>query len=436
MTAISRRATPGTLWRTFFVSVIFVAGLIGSQTARGQADISVELNHIQRLNEEGRWVEGLDETGRLMQGMAKQMRAAGPSLNAFYSFAVLRSRFAVGAGDLQAAEKAIKEADGVASDMAFRRMLAAMAPPDLENDDAKQQRREFEANILMRDFALDDAKTMLSIVADQLDEAETLVNANFQRRRSSGGGSRLLAVREKNKEVVISPQGLAALSTFEPSRMAALLYVKRKQFSRARSYLLDAQKAAAAVISDAFPVDNEGRRLVPEWPTDGSTPSSYQREAARIRAALMQVQGTVEAAEGNLEKAEAAFGEAIDLWQRGYDRDHPESLPALLGDARLAVDRGEQAKEKRDVKTAASRGKKAERLLTKARQLLDSSAVSASPQRAEWQELSDRVAALDASSTDVSALDAAEKAAREALRSLSKYKTPGAPNTTRSVPAQ
>jgi tetratricopeptide (TPR) repeat protein len=421
--------------RAFVVSVIFVAGLIGSQTARGQADISVELNHIQRLSEEGRWVEGLDETGRLMQGMAKQMRAAGPSLNAFYSFAVLRSRFAVGAGDLQAAEKAIKEADGVASDMAFRRMLAAMAPPDLKNDDAKQQRREFEANILMRDFALDDAKTMLSIVADQLDEAETLVNANFQRRRNGGGGGRLLAVREKNKQAVVSPQGLAALSTFEPSRMAALLYVKRKQFSRARSYLLDAQKAAAGVISDAFPVDNEERRL-PEWPTDGSPPSSYQREAARIRAALMQVQGAVEAAEGNLEKAEAAFGEAIDLWQRGYDRDHPESLPAILGDARLAVDRGEQAKEKRDVKTAASRGKKAERLLTKARQLLESSAVSASPQRAEWQELSDRVAALDPSSTDVSALDAAEKAAREALRSLSKYKTPGAPNTTRSAPAQ
>ncbi len=423
--------------RGAFAALVFMACLTGGRAAQGQADISVELNHVQRLNEEGRWLEALDETGRLMQGMAKQVRSLGPLSNSYYTFAVLRARFAVLAGDFDAAEKAIKEADGVGTDLGFRRLLAAMAPPEKEGDeDSKQRRREYEVGILLRDFALEDARMLQALEAGELDEAEALVNASFQKRRAGGGAGRLLAVREKNERAVISPQKLAAVSTFEPSRLAALLYVQKQQISRARSYLLDAERAAAAVLSDAFPVDDDGRRLVPEWPTDGSNPSRDQQEATRLRAAARQLRGVVEAAGGNLESAEAAFGEAIDLWQRGYGREHPETLPALLGNARLAIDRAEQAKERRDVKTAASRAKKAERLLGTARQLMEPAIASASPQQAAWQELTDRAAALDSSSADISALETAEKAAREALRSLSRYKTPGTPAITRPATAE
>lgn len=421
-----------TFLRTALAGFLFLGCLTSTRPAHGQADISVELSHIQRLNDEGRWLEALDETGRLMQGMAKQVRTIGPLSNSYYTFAVLRARFAAWAGDLDAAEKAIKGADSLGTDLGFRRLLAAMAPPDKDgNEEAKQRRREYEVGILMRDFVLDDAKTGRALAGGDLDEAEALVNTNFQKRRAGGGSGRLLAVREKNERAVISPQKLAAVSTFEPSRLAALLYVKKEQISRARSYLLDAEQAAAAVLRDAFPVDDDGRRMVPEWPTDGSNPSRDQREATRLRAAARQLRGAVEAASGNFESAEAAFGEAIDLWQRGYDQEHPEALPALLGNARLAVERAEQAKERRDVKTAASRAKKAERLLATAGRLMDAAVATASPQRAEWQELTDRTAALDSSSADISALEAAEKAAREALRSLSKYKTPGGPMVTR-----
>lgn len=422
--------------RTFVFAVL--ATWAGMPFVYGQADMSVELNHLQRLSEEGRWVEAVNETGRLIQSMAKlkQQRMPAPVANGYYTIVVLRARLAGWAGDLEAAEKAIKEADAIGSDVGFRGMLAAMTPTEQGNDEqAKRLRLDYEAGILMRDFALDDAKTTYALATNAIDEAENLMNVNFQKRRSGGGGLGLVGLRKNGESLVISPQTLAALSTFEPSRSAALLYLRKQQLSRARSYLLDAERTAAEVLGNAFPVDSKGLQLVPEWPTDETPPTTYQREAARVRAAVRQLRGAVEAADGNLEKAEAAFDESLDLWHRGYEQDHPEALPALLGNCRIAVVRAEQAKERRDVKTAASRAKKAERLLATARKLLESSAVTESPQKKEWQELADRVAALDSSSADLSGLEVAERAAREALRSLSKYKTPGAPAIVRPAAA-
>lgn len=412
--------------------------LTGNRTAHGQADINVELDHLQRLNEEGRWVEALEETARLTQGMAKQVRTVGPLSNSYYTFAVLQARFAVRAGDYEAAAAAIKAADAVGSDPSFRRLLASLAPPESDaGEGASQPRRRYEVGVLLRDFALDDARTMLAIGSDSLDEAESAVNGNFQRRRAAGGWNRLVAARDEQSGVALSPQELAALSTFEPSRMAALLYLKKGQVSRARSYLLDAEQAAAAVLKTAFPptaTNDETDKAAPEWPTDGTSPSTAQREAARLRATVKQLRGAVEAAGGNLESAEAAFGEAIDLWQRSYDRDHPDALPAFLGNGKLAIERAEQATQRRDMKTAAARAKKAERLLATAGRLLEAAAVTNSPQHLEWQELSKQASGLTPRDTDVSGLEDAEQAAREALRSLSKYKTTGTPPTTRADP--
>jgi hypothetical protein len=411
----------------FFLSLVFVVGLIGSRTAYGQADIGVELDHIQRLDEEGRWLEALEETDLLMQLASKQVRAGGQNANLYYTLAVLRSQLAVRTGNFAVAEKAIKEADGLGSDIGFRNMLAAMAPPADDGREATmQRRREYEATLLIRDFMLDDSRALLALATNKLDEAENLVNVNFQRRRAGGGGGRLLAVRELKKFAVVSPRKLTALSTFEPSRQAVMVYLKKQQFSRARSYMLDAKKAAETVLADAFPRGEDGRALVAEWPAGDDPPSLEQREAARLRAIVSELRGVVEAGDGNSESADAAFSQAIDLYRRGYETEHPESLLTLIAAAKFAIDRADQAKQRRDLKTAAARAKKAASLLARADRLMDMSVASQGVARLEFSDLSARIAGLSSSSETLSTMEVAEMAAREALRSLSRYKTAGA----------
>lgn len=421
--------------RTVLASLCLVAllELPCCRVARAQADVEVELQHVKRLYESGRWLELIGEADRSVQGLSQQLGGkVGPALNASLTFAVLKARFAAAAGDLAAAADAIKAAERIYSTRGFQQVVAAMRPADnaaTERDDAPV--RKYEALMLARNLWLIDARTEVALDRKDWDAAEKLVQYSFQVRRAAGGRSIMLGSRG-DESGLLSPDMLLAVSTFEPSRLAAELYVGREQISRARSYLMDAEEEVSVALADAFPPGDERRPGVPEWPTDRRPPLPEQREAMATRARIAMLRGEIEAADGQSDKAEAAFDEAIERWRSAFDEDHPEALPALVGTARLAIARAEEATARRDFKTASTRAAKARRLLEVIERVAEPALAPDGSRVAEIKELSARLAALGSAAVDTAAIETAERAAREALRSISRYKTLGGAAVIRS----
>ena len=96
-----------------------------------------------------------------------------------------------------------------------------------------------------------------------------------------------------------------------------------------------------------------------------------------------------------------------------------------MGTVRLAISRAEDATARRDFKTASSRAARARRTLAVIERFAGMALAPDGPRSAEIKELSARLAAMDSSAVDTSSIQAAEAAARESLRSISRFKPLG-----------
>ena len=430
------------------VAIAAASSFASHRACLGQANVEVEIEHLWRLHDEGKWLEALDETKPLLALMEKNgADEGGPLADTFLTFCVFRATFASEAGDLEVAREILELIDDLSANRAFTTAVRRARPAEGRNNDdaAKKRLRQYELVVDLRNFYLIDAQIRTALANQDYAAAENLVATSIRARRASG--SRAAMLEKKNREGrILSPKQLAELSTFQPHRQATLLYLAKDQSSRAKTYFDNMTEDVEQTIFEAFHDTSRtgtgDNTLCPEWPSGAQPPSVQQREASRLRALTEDTRGRLALAHGDLAGAETAFTAALDYWKQAYGGDHPEAIPAMLGSAEISLKRVREASSSRDAKTYAVRARKAERLLKTAQQVAEPALASASP---VFRQIGDLLAEAEelasASTVNFDDLEAAEQAATAALRSMAKFvvsqqSVAASPATPKSAPSQ
>ena len=414
-------------WLTAFVFALILPLLTSHRNCFGQANVEIEIEHLWRLQAEGQWLEALDETKALLAMLEKNgADEGGPMADTFLTFAVFRASFASNAGALADATEIFEIIEDLSKKRSFTTALALNRPRKTDDEEASKKRLfRYQQMVDLRNFYLLDAQIRSALAKQQYDLAENLVATSIRARRSSS--SRAAMLRDENREGrILSPKQLAELSTFQPHHQATLLYLAEKQPSRAKTYFTNMIEDAERAVFEAFHDTNQRGAdqlaLCPEWPSGARSPSSQQREAARLRALVEDTRGRLALVHDDLTGADTAFTAALDYWQRAYGGDHPEAISTMISSAEIALQRVRDSSNSRDAKTSAVRARKAERLLKTAEQLAEPALVATHPDVTRISELLAEAQALtSASEVNFADLEAAERAATDALRSMARF---------------
>jgi hypothetical protein len=404
-----------------------VVGIVVSASGMvyGQASVEGELQHLKKLYNSGHWLEAIDDTRGLLDGMEKQGTKKGAGYaDTYLTFAVFQALLASEAGDLKTAEQTFREIDDRLRDRVFASALAGVRMSPGGGREEAERQRQYQLMIDQRAFFLIDSRIRDALARGDYSTAEELIATSLTTRRSSTSYKNLLS-EESRRGKVVSPKTLAIVSTFVPHQQSVLLYMCKQEMSRAKTYFDRLAADAEQCLHDAFHDTTRGdnaRALSAEWPSGTAKPTEEQLDAAWIHAVLEETRGLLAAASHKHEDAESALQESQDFWLRAIGGESAWMLPALLARAESAVDAADAADKKGDPKTAAACARRAERLLSRASLVAEGSLAAESPRRAAVDRLlSEAREFLATAEVNVAGLESAERAAAAALRSMAKF---------------
>lgn len=404
-----------------------VGGLLVFAGGRGygQASVEAEIDHLRKLYNGGHWLEAINDTRGLLEGMEKQgtKKAAG-YVDTYLTFAVFQALLASEAGDLKTAEQTFREIDDRLRDRVFASALAGVRMSPGGGREEADRQRQYQLMIDQRAFFLIDSRIRDALARGEYSAAEELIATSLTARRSSTSYKNLLS-QESRRGQVVSPKTLAIVSTFMPHQQSVLLYIRKQELSRAKTYFDRLAADAERCLYDAFHDTTRGdtaRALAEEWPSGTAKPTEEQMDAAWIHAVLEETRGFLAAAHHDHKDADAAFQNSQDFWLKAVGGESAWMLPALLARADSAVEAAGESEAKGDPKTAAACARRAERLLARAALMAEGSLAAESPRRAAVDRLvSEAKAFLATAEVNVAGLESAERAAAAALRSMAKF---------------